>query len=974
MKHPIQMILISLLLLCLSGLWASHPGMGRSYFETNPQSTESALPHHSYNIDRADTLLGFDITKYEISLNINDQTHQISGSVIAHVTSESNLTSMNYNLVGLTISEVRVNNTIITNYTHTGGIVSIPVSFSSGQSFTTQITYSGIPQLSSDVYHIGMIFGNNMIFTLSDPDAGRYWWPCYDHPWEKALVDLQITLRQDWLVACNGLRSSMVDNGNGTKTHTWLGSNPMPTYLVCFTAGPYVEINQTAGNIPIQNFVFPNQYNNALIDFATLPEILLYYQSVFGTYPFEKYGNAVVNMTTYGAMEHQTMTTLGQQYITGTHSGEITIAHELAHQWYGDCVTPLTFKDVWLSEGFATYAEALWIHERDGWAAACNYVNSSFHQFYLSYETSDPGAVIYDPSYSNYFSPPSYEKAASVLHMLRLKMGSANFFQLLQTWFGTYHNGHGITAEFQAMAEQISGLDLDQFFAQWIYQGGIPNVEFTIAQNHNSGQGMIVGRTTSSTQTQFTVEVPFTSPMAVGGDSLVFVASPEGYRNIYPLLNPGNSFINNNIDAHHWVLTRNQTEKNVVLSQCLGSNSAVLLTWESFANLPGMVGYKVYRRTAAQTLYTCITPAPLNVISYIDSQVQNGTQYFYQITAVDDTGFETLGSNSLSTTPVEFTFDWGMLLVDETRDGTGAAISPTDAMVDDFYAAALSPIAYTNWDYNVQGAPGINVLSHYPLVIWHADDFTQNNILNSLDALGSYLMGGGKLLLSGWKTPSVFSPAFTSLFLQNSTLVYDNGAALISAQSTEYPVLSPDPAKLSAVWNGMVPMVYTFEGAVNVLYTAQMTTGAAGNNLPVAARYDYPGVLVIFGFPLYCMQAEGVRSLLQQLIPELAPEVNTQDELIPEANFSLSCYPNPFTRTLSIHLQGKDNSRAKLAVYNAKGQKVCELQPDILYKGNSPLVWDGTDAAGKRLAPGIYIIRATLEKSTIIKKVLLYNQ
>jgi aminopeptidase N len=160
----------------------------------------------------------------------------------------------------------------------------------------------------------------------------------------------------------------------------------MTTYLVCITCGPYVEVNQSAGDLPIQSFVYQNQYNNALIDLAYVPQMINFYSQVFGDFPFDKYGHAVVSMSTYSAMEHLTMTTLGNFIINGQGTYELIIAHELAHQWFGNCLSFLTFKDVWLSEGFATYSEHLWTDKRQGWQAACDYVNSSFHQYYLTWE------------------------------------------------------------------------------------------------------------------------------------------------------------------------------------------------------------------------------------------------------------------------------------------------------------------------------------------------------------------------------------------------------------------------------------------------------------------------------------------------------------------------------------------------------------------------------------------------------------
>ncbi len=968
MKGRITLALVLLALLAAGTAFAYHP---RPDFSI-------ARPLPAFQPERADSAHGFDVTRYEITLAVNDQTHFISGSVKAHVTAEENLAGIDYNLIGLTVSQVKVND-VASAFTHQNGILHISLTAAPGQQFTTEVSYSGTPSLSPPPYNLGMIFGSNTVFTLSDPDASRYWWPCYDHPWDKAIMDLHITLRSDWLVACNGLRDSITDNGDGTKTHHWLGSNPMAPYLACVTAGPYVEINQTCGALPIQNFVLPSQYNNALIDFSTLPEIIQFFSSVYGPYPFEKYGNTAVNMTTYGAMEHQTMTTLGNYLITGTHSGELTIAHELAHQWFGNCLTPLTFKDVWLSEGFATYSEFLWTHAKFGWQSACNYMQSSFHDYYISFENSNPSLpnIIYDPPFNYYFYPQSYEKAASVLHMLRLKMGNAAFFQLLQNWFAAYHNGNVVTAELQAMAEQLSGQDLDQFFEQWIYSRGIPEMDFYIFRGYSMIPEMrglrVVGQTHCSTGTEFTCEVPFRIRFDSNAyDSLNVTASPGGQATTqyyYTMTEIGETDIQ--IDPNYWVLNRGYNLKKPVLTQALAGNGTVYLNWEAFPCPHPITGYRIQRKAEGSLIWQHIDPGPVSELWFTDTTAVNGTQYQYRITAVDADGFYSLPSNELSATPLAFPFDWGMLVVDETKDGTGAAITPDDATVDGFYAAALAPIPYTGWDYAALGAPSLSTLSHYPIVLWHADDFAQNQIGACLSTLGGYLMGGGKLVISGWKTPGSLSDSFTDLFLDGAAFVYDNGAVLIAALSDTYPQLSPDPDKLTAQWNGMLPMIYTFQSSGQALYTASMAAGAAGAGLPLAVRFDDPGTFVLFGFPLYFMQADGVRNLLQLLLPQLHSPLPASDATAAEPAPGLAVYPNPARGSVNISLGGKPSGQSSLKIYNAKGRLVATLDPAKAAGPEYHLTWKPQTSDGKDLPRGLYFIRLSEAGRVHTRKLLL---
>ena len=917
-------------------------------------------------IERHDSLTGFDITKYDLILNINDQTHFLRGSVEAEVTAENNLSAIEYNLMGgtLTVTEVKVND-VVGTFTHQNGIIHIPLNITAGQQFTTKVSYEGIPANSPAPYNIGMLFTASAVYTLSNPDAGRYWWPSYDHPWDKALIDLHITVRNDWLVAGNGLRQNIVSNEDGTKTHNWICSHPVATYVVGMAAGPYIEFNQQAGTLPIQNFVLPSQLANATADFANVPEMIDYFSTVYGAYPFEKYGHALVNMSTYAAMEHQTMTTFGSQYITGNQTYESTVAHELAHQWMGNCVTPLTMQDVWLKESFATYSEFLWLSHHAGWQAACDFMNSSIHNYYIGWENSNGAHTIYNPVYNELFAPPTYEKSASVLHMLRLKLGNANFSSFAQTWFNTYQNSNVISAEIKAMAEQVSGIDLDQFFQQWIYSPGIPSANFTIFID-GVANAKIIAQSTSPTSTQFDFEIPLMLPGSTLMDSVVVRATPQGYVNIMPYNPVLDNLSSLQIDPNHWTLNRGFTTNTFQLTACLPANHRVTLVWNALVCPTSLVGYNVSRKTMPNGQWSLLNATPVTLLTYTDLTPENGTSYQYHITAVDNEGYQSLPSNAMNATPLEFPFDWGFMVVDETKDGSGSALSPNDQMVDGFYSSVLQGMPFSQWDYATMGAPSLNTLSHYALVLWHSDDFSEFLIDDNINTLGSYIISGGKLLVSGWKYPSAIPQSFFDQFFPGVTPALHNQPVFVSAQSDSYPDLHPDPAKLTASWNGMLSMAYTFPNAGQALYTAEISGGGAGNNEPVAIRADNVGTVVLLGFPLYYMLETEVHSFLVQLLPLLYPNVGVEDETNPPAALSVFCYPNPFTDKLKISIAGKQNSNANITIFNIKGQKVTEWYTDDT-KDN---MWKGTDIDNKPVGSGIYLIKVSNSKETIFRKII----
>ncbi|HPS61007.1 MAG TPA: M1 family aminopeptidase [Candidatus Cloacimonas sp.] len=972
MKSWIKKILVAFwLLTCLGILFCQTPwnaDFSRKYnypvAETNPLPGE---------ICRADSAHGFDVQKYEITLTVNDASHYIFGNVLATVTATENLTSMSYDLAGLSVSNVLVNGVHASAIDY-GSYFTFPVSITAGEQFTTQVFYSGYPSLVYNYYNIGMIFNNNTVFTISDPDAARSWWPCYDHPWDKAIVDLHITMRSDWKVAANGIRTEIVNNGDGTSTTHWLGQNPMTTYLVCITAGPYVEINQTVpeqNNLPVQNFVLQNQYNNALIDLQNLPWMISWFSELFGDYPFEKYGNAVVSMSTYGAMEHQTMTTLGNYIITGTGNYEVVIAHELAHQWFGDAVSFLTFKDVWLSEGFATYSEFLWTDKRFGWQSACDYLQSNFHQYYLNWENNAGPQTIYNPSFNNYFSPPSYEKAASVLHMLRLKLGDTNFFNLLQLYYNTYKNENAVTAEFISLAEQVSGQDLSQFFNQWIFGSGIPNVEYSIWQNEVNNHLEIYAKTTSPTSTQFTVDIPFRITQNGVSDSLLVIANPDGFTNAlnYTVLSNDINIVAN---YNHWTLLRDLSEQIPQISEYLSSNNCVLLFWNAF--IPGKDNqYRLYRKLSSEQNWSLLVSLNNDFFSYADTTALSGVSYDYQLRVADINGNLSRPSQSISVTPQTFSFAGDLLVVDETRDGIGTSVNPNDEMVDTFYANALSAFSCTidNWDYATQGIPDLATLGSYKLVLWHSDDFYQNLLQDNIPLISSYVAGGGKLVLSSWKTVSAFTPEFWNRFGGGVNPVYDNSPCLINAQSDVYPTLTVDPDKVLPSWNLMLPYIFTFSSAEEPLYTANMAEGSNGAGQCIAFRHDYNGTLVVFGFPLYYMQFDAVSSMFYQLLPTLNPALPLEEELVLIPQATLSAYPNPFNPTATISFSLPVSGKAELELFNLKGQKIVTLSEGLMSSGKHSICFNGCDENGRNLASGIYFLRLQHPAGIITKKITL---
>jgi len=271
------------------------------------------------------------------------------------------------------------------------------------------------------------------------------------------------------------------------------------------------------------------------------------------------------------------------------------------------------------------------------------------------------------------------------------------------------------------------------------------------------------------------------------------------------------------------------------------------------------------------------------------------------------------------------------------------------------------------------GAPSLSTLSNYPIVFWHSDDFSQILLESCLDTVSSYLMGGGIMLISGWKAPGIMIQPFLNTFMPATSLIYDNNAVMVSAQSDSYPPLFPDPDKLSPTWNGLLPMIYAFHGAENPLYTAETTTGASSGGLPIAAIYDAHGTLVIFGFPLYYMQSAGVRALLQQLVPSLYPITALNEDSEIRFPFSFSIYPNPCRDRIGLSFNQKIPEEGRLELFNLKGQKAGEIHAASIKTSDYAIVWQFDDDVSSKPAGGIYFLRYDDGENRLIKKILILH-
>jgi len=423
----------------------------------------------------------YDIKYYSLNLTPDPITAQLSGvvNVVGEILS-STLDHVELNFWdGMSIISIYPTGSPSSsaNFTRNNDILTIQLdrTYSHGEVFNLEIVYNGQPQYSNyysfafDTYD-----SNPMIWTLSSVFGARAWWPCKDVPSDKPdSMDIRITVPNNLIVASNGALRETITNNNYT-TYLWHEGYPIATYLVFMVIHPYelhyddYLYNNNADTMKIHFYSFPGNYNLYLDINLKVKDMIAVFSDLFGEYPFvdEKYGQA--DFLWGGGMEHQTCTSYGAW-------NEALFAHEIAHQWWGDMITCDSFHHIWLNEGFASYSEAFWFeHLYPGYTASEYQMD---YQLYLG-----PGTIyVEDPENENIFdSGLSYHKGSWVLHMLRHITGDEMFFNILKTYYSNDNQyGTATTDQFQAICEQVSGMNLEKFFHQWIYEEFYPKYAYS---------------------------------------------------------------------------------------------------------------------------------------------------------------------------------------------------------------------------------------------------------------------------------------------------------------------------------------------------------------------------------------------------------------------------------------------------------------------------------------------------------------
>ena len=416
---------------------------------------------------------GYDVQHYTLDLTVNDVgTADLSGQTVIEARATQPLSSLNFDFIGFEIKEITVNGQPAEFERNKQELIVTPTSpLAENESFTVEVRYQGSPgEMDSIAIPIqtGWITFDGGSFVLSEPDGAASFYPVNDHPLDKASYTFRITVPEPFEAAANGVLTETIDN-EGTTTFVFEAREPMASYLATINIDEFdLETSQSENGVPIRNY-FPTGSPEAMRrPFERQGEMIDYFGEIFGAYPFEVYGALVIDTAFGAALETQTMSIFSKAMIDPNEQegSQQVVAHELAHQWFGDSVSLADWRDIWLNESFATYAQGLWTEHTKGPEARDQWVRNIYDYVKENRQSMTPPG---EPTADRLFNAGVYYWGALGLHALRLEVGDEKFFEILQTYHERFADGNARTADFIAVAEEVSGKELNAFFDSWLY-------------------------------------------------------------------------------------------------------------------------------------------------------------------------------------------------------------------------------------------------------------------------------------------------------------------------------------------------------------------------------------------------------------------------------------------------------------------------------------------------------------------------
>ncbi len=437
---------------------------------------QSAITAQNYK-QRFDEI---DVKHYNLAIEVNDSTNNIRAKMMVSLSFKQLVSEFQLDFIakdstgkGMNIESVFQNNDTV-SFTHTDNKITIRPNFINTDSiFNFEINYNGVPK---DGFIIGEnLHGDRTFFADNWPNRAHNWFPCVDHPSDKATVEFEIKAPDHYQVIANGTLVEETNLTNDLKLYHYKTMVPLPTKVMTIGIAQFAvqHIGETH-NIPVSTWVYPQTKEQGFYDFANSKSILNFFIEKFGDYPYQKLAN-VQSKTQFGGMENAGAIFYFEKSVTGEQNHEDLIAHEIVHQWFGNSASETDWPHIWLSEGFATYFTNMYILETKGEIAFHQRIKEEREKVLNFYKKSQTPVI--DNENTNLMSllnANSYEKGAWVLHMLRKKLGDETFWKGIRIYYEKFKLNNASTNDFKNVMAEISGENLDAFFFQWLQKGGHP--------------------------------------------------------------------------------------------------------------------------------------------------------------------------------------------------------------------------------------------------------------------------------------------------------------------------------------------------------------------------------------------------------------------------------------------------------------------------------------------------------------------
>ncbi len=549
-----RILLVILMIVILNHMYAQR--VGDNTVENKFEHKRFNKSADQYNVP-SPLLDKYDVKFYKLDIDVERTNVYVSGNVLMNAVVVSNvLDTFAFELnSALIIDSIKINNQL-KPYIRNGWMVYVFVAtLNIIDNFSSQVYYHGTCNTNTGNFFTGISCVNNVTYTLSESFAANEWFPVKQSLTDK--IDsayIFVTTANDNKVGSEGILTAVVPLPNNKVRYEWKTRYPIDYYLISVAVAQYQDYSiyahpaGTTDSLLIQNYIYNDtatlNQNKLIID--STKNFIEYYSTIFGLYPFmkEKYGHCLTPLG--GGMEHQTMTTLGgfNFYL---------ITHELAHQWYGDNITCATWSDIWLNEGFASYAEYLVGNHFRGWSEAQNHMDA-WHTDIMSATNGSvyipPVAAIDDNRIFD--GRLSYHKGAAILHNLRFEINNDSiFYQLMRTYTNKFKDSVATSLDFEHVAEQVSGQNFTDFFNEWCYGEGYPIYSLAWTQINDTVFLSLTQATSSTVTPLYKGNIEF-KLQTTSGDTIVRLYNNQNAQNYSFVLHK--QVFGVVIDPNNWIV------------------------------------------------------------------------------------------------------------------------------------------------------------------------------------------------------------------------------------------------------------------------------------------------------------------------------------------------------------------------------------------------------------------------------------